>query len=88
MPEESALVFFRLLPVQASFLQQTGIIYINWQKIYAVFHQEINCMNELEDQNSNDDYISRAQRLSDLWDEHVKHEFATRDTEDTLATMV
>src|SRR5688572_32089469 len=45
-------------------------------------------MNELEAQNSNDDYMSRAQRLSDLWDEHVKHEFATRDTEDTLATMV
>jgi carboxymethylenebutenolidase len=29
-----------------------------------------------------------SQRLSDLWDEHVKYEFATRDTEDTLATMV
>ena len=28
------------------------------------------------------------QRLSDLWDEHVKYEFATRDTEDTLRTMV
>ena len=28
------------------------------------------------------------QRLSDLWDEHVKYEFATRDTEDTLKTMV
>jgi len=27
-------------------------------------------------------------RLSDLWDEHVKYEFATRDTEDTLRTMV
>jgi carboxymethylenebutenolidase len=27
-------------------------------------------------------------RLSDLWDEHVKYEFATRDTEDTLKTMV
>lgn len=26
--------------------------------------------------------------LSDLWDEHVKYEFATRDTEDTLKTMV
>ncbi len=45
-------------------------------------------MNELEDQNSHDNYMSRAQRLSDLWDEHVKHEFATRHTEDTLATMV
>src|SRR5258708_7925894 len=26
--------------------------------------------------------------LSGLWDEHVKYEFATRDTEDTLKTMV
>lgn len=26
--------------------------------------------------------------LSALWDEHVKYEFATRDTEDTLRTMV
>jgi carboxymethylenebutenolidase len=26
--------------------------------------------------------------FSDLWDEHVKYEFATRNTEDTLATMV
>lgn len=28
------------------------------------------------------------QNLSALWDEHVKYEFATRNTEDTLATMV
>src|SRR5262245_63965593 len=26
--------------------------------------------------------------LSQLWDEHVRHEFSTRDTENTLATMV
>ena len=26
--------------------------------------------------------------LSQLWEEHTKHEFATRDTEATLATMV
>ena len=26
--------------------------------------------------------------LSELWEEHVRHEFATRNTEDTLATMV
>jgi carboxymethylenebutenolidase len=26
--------------------------------------------------------------LSQLWEEHVKHEFATHNTEDTLATMV
>ena len=29
-----------------------------------------------------------AQALSDLWDEHVKCEFATSNTEETLATMV
>ena len=28
------------------------------------------------------------QKLSDLWDEHVRHEFDTRRTEDTLDTMV
>src|SRR5215471_16002197 len=27
-------------------------------------------------------------RLSQLWDEHVRHEFSTRHTEHTLATMV
>ena len=26
--------------------------------------------------------------MSELWDEHVKYEFATRNTEDTLQTMV
>jgi hypothetical protein len=26
--------------------------------------------------------------LSQLWEEHTRHEFATRDTEETLATMV
>ena len=26
--------------------------------------------------------------LSDLWDDHTAHEFRTRDTEATLATMV
>ncbi|MBI3654653.1 MAG: ester cyclase [Acidobacteria bacterium] len=42
-------------------------------------------MNTPENPN---DYAANAQRLSALWDEHVKHEFATRHTEDTLATMV
>jgi carboxymethylenebutenolidase len=33
--------------------------------------------------------LASAQKsLSDRWDEHVKYEFATRDTEDTLQTMV
>jgi carboxymethylenebutenolidase len=31
---------------------------------------------------------SAQQSLSERWDEHVKYEFATRDTEDTLKTMV
>lgn len=33
--------------------------------------------------------LATAQKsLSDAWDEHVKYEFATRDTDDTLETMV
>lgn len=28
------------------------------------------------------------QRLNDLWEEHLRHEFQTRDTDATLATMV
>jgi carboxymethylenebutenolidase len=31
---------------------------------------------------------SAAERLRTAWEEHVAHEFATRDTEATLATMV
>jgi carboxymethylenebutenolidase len=34
------------------------------------------------------DSTSASQRLSELWDDHVRYEFATRQTEDTLATMV
>ena len=33
-------------------------------------------------------FASAQKVLSDKWDEHVKYEFATRDTEDTLETMV
>ena len=29
-----------------------------------------------------------TQDLAQLWEEHTKHEFSTRDTEETLATMV
>ena len=36
----------------------------------------------------NKSLITAQQRLSDLWDEHVRYEFSTRNTEDTLATMV
>ena len=34
------------------------------------------------------DSASPAPDLSKLWEEHTSHEFATRDTEATLATMV
>jgi carboxymethylenebutenolidase len=33
-------------------------------------------------------FANAQKSLSDRWDEHVKYEFATRDTEDTLRTMV
>jgi carboxymethylenebutenolidase len=36
----------------------------------------------------NKDLTSAQQRLSELWEEHVRHEFSTRHTEHTLATMV
>jgi carboxymethylenebutenolidase len=31
---------------------------------------------------------AEQQRLNDLWEEHIRHEFATHDTEATLDTMV
>ena len=36
----------------------------------------------------NKSLTTAQQRLSDLWEEHVQHEFSTRHTEKTLATMV
>ena len=36
----------------------------------------------------NKNMTTAQQRLSDLWEEHVQHEFSTRHTEKTLATMV
>ena len=36
----------------------------------------------------NKNLTSTQQRLSNLWEEHVRYEFSTRNTEDTLATMV
>jgi carboxymethylenebutenolidase len=36
----------------------------------------------------NKSLTSAQQRLSELWEEHVRHEFSTRHTENTLATMV
>ena len=37
---------------------------------------------------ANKGMTSAQQRLSELWEEHVRYEFSTRNTEDTLATMV
>ncbi|HWY40973.1 MAG TPA: ester cyclase [Chthoniobacterales bacterium] len=37
---------------------------------------------------SNSGLTKAQESLSQLWDEHVRHEFATHNTEDTLATMV
>ena len=36
----------------------------------------------------NKNLTSAQQRLSELWEEHVRYEFSMRNTEDTLATMV
>src|SRR5437868_5045239 len=39
--------------------------------------------------NHSDTELTAAQQvLRNLWEEHVRHEFATHDTEETLATMV
>jgi len=37
---------------------------------------------------ANKGLTSAQQRLSELWEEHVRYEFSTRNTEDTIATMV
>jgi carboxymethylenebutenolidase len=36
----------------------------------------------------NKSLTSEQQHLSELWEEHVRHEFSTRSHEDTLSTMV
>jgi carboxymethylenebutenolidase len=43
---------------------------------------------EPEQTGINKKLTSAQQRLSELWEEHVRYEFSTRNTEDTLATMV
>jgi carboxymethylenebutenolidase len=45
-------------------------------------------MAKLEATEPNISLTLAQQRLSELWDEHVRYEFSTRNTEDTLATMV
>lgn len=45
-------------------------------------------MKELEKSGSVTSLTAAQEFLRQLWEEHVRHEFATHDTEDTLSTMV
>jgi carboxymethylenebutenolidase len=45
-------------------------------------------MAKLEGTDRNISLTPAQQRLSELWDEHLRYEFSTRNTDDTLATMV
>ena len=45
-------------------------------------------MNEAESSGSGTDLTAAQECLRRLWEEHVRHEFASHNTEDTLATMV
>ena len=45
-------------------------------------------MSEPENPGSGGGLTAAQEYLSQLWEEHVRHEFVTHNTEDTLATMV
>jgi carboxymethylenebutenolidase len=45
-------------------------------------------MAESKQTDANTNLIPAKNHLSQLWDAHVRNEFSTRDTEETLATMV
>jgi len=45
-------------------------------------------MKEQEKSDSDTKLTPAQETLAQLWEEHVRHEFATHNTEDTLATMV
>ena len=45
-------------------------------------------MNEPENPGADSGLTAAQEFLRQLWEEHVRHEFATRNTEDTLAPMV
>ena len=45
-------------------------------------------MSESENPRSGSGLTAAQEYLGQLWDEHVRYEFATQNTEDTLATMV
>jgi len=45
-------------------------------------------MNEREELNSNTNLTAAQEALRDLWEEHIRCEFSSPSTENTLATMV
>ena len=45
-------------------------------------------MNKQERAKTDPSLTPEQERLRDLWEEHIRYEFVTRNTEDTLATMV
>src|SRR6476619_8449452 len=45
-------------------------------------------MASSEKKSADPDLTPAQERLSELWEEHVRYEFSTRNTEDTLPTMV
>jgi carboxymethylenebutenolidase len=45
-------------------------------------------MAESKQADANTNLTSAQKNISQLWDEHVRYEFSTRNTEETLATMV
>jgi carboxymethylenebutenolidase len=45
-------------------------------------------MSRQERLNARPTLTTKQKFLSDLWEEHMRYEFVTQDTEDTLATMV
>jgi carboxymethylenebutenolidase len=50
--------------------------------------QKEETMAKSEESDANTNLTPAQKKLSELWDEHVRYEFSTRNTEDTLATMV
>jgi carboxymethylenebutenolidase len=50
--------------------------------------EEEETVAEPEQTGINKNLTSAQQRLSELWEDHVRYEFSTRNTDDTLATMV
>jgi carboxymethylenebutenolidase len=51
-------------------------------------NQEEEIMAKPEATNANTNLSSAQETLCQLWEEHVRYEFSTRNTDDTLATMV